>query len=74
MTVTATQLSDATSGVDTPCKNWPELWFSSNRSDIELAEAACANCDVLEMCRAYADAAREEFGVWGGKRRSGTLH
>jgi WhiB family redox-sensing transcriptional regulator len=30
------------------------------------AQAICAECPVLLPCRAYALAAREAYGVWGG--------
>jgi WhiB family redox-sensing transcriptional regulator len=30
------------------------------------AQAICAECPVLLECRAYALAAREAYGVWGG--------
>ncbi|WP_037606202.1 WhiB family transcriptional regulator [Streptacidiphilus rugosus] len=32
----------------------------------EAAKQVCASCPVLDHCRAYALAAREQYGVWGG--------
>ncbi|HVV29929.1 MAG TPA: WhiB family transcriptional regulator [Mycobacteriales bacterium] len=34
------------------------------------AQAICADCPVLLTCRAYALAAREPYGVWGGLTES----
>jgi WhiB family redox-sensing transcriptional regulator len=30
------------------------------------AKAICARCPVVDVCGAYAVAARERYGVWGG--------
>lgn len=35
-------------------------------SAVAEAKQVCASCPVIGECRAYALAAREEYGVWGG--------
>jgi WhiB family redox-sensing transcriptional regulator len=37
----------------------------AKRDRDELAEAVCAECPVRTLCRDYARAAREPYGVWG---------
>ena len=32
----------------------------------QVAKAICARCPVVDVCAAYAVAARERYGVWGG--------
>lgn len=32
----------------------------------KVARELCAGCHVIEECKAYAMAAREPYGVWGG--------
>nr|WP_236655942.1 WhiB family transcriptional regulator [Streptacidiphilus jiangxiensis] len=32
----------------------------------KAAKRVCAECPVIASCRAYALAAREPYGVWGG--------
>lgn len=32
----------------------------------KVAQALCEGCHVIEECAAYALAAREPYGVWGG--------
>lgn len=54
-----------------PCRAEPELWFTPRvRPDDfaahESAVEACGWCPILEQCRAYALAAGEVDGVWGG--------
>lgn len=36
------------------------------RNRIASAKAICAQCPVLQECRAAALAARETYGIWGG--------
>lgn len=39
---------------------------SARRRRSDAAKAICAECPVLEACRAHALAVREPYGVWGG--------
>jgi hypothetical protein len=55
-----------------PCRVEPALWFA-RRTQREVADQAaaveaCSWCPVLVECRAYALAAGERDGVWGGLR------
>jgi WhiB family redox-sensing transcriptional regulator len=38
----------------------------SHQARERAAKRVCAGCPVLGPCRAYALAAREPYGVWGG--------
>ncbi|MEP7738304.1 WhiB family transcriptional regulator [Nocardioides sp. 31GB23] len=54
-----------------PCVEDPGAWSASRKTPAEAARQdeareACGWCPVLELCRAYAVAAREPVGVWGG--------
>lgn len=44
----------------------PDIFFPSTAAQEAAAKAVCATCPVSGECRAYADEAREYFGVWGG--------
>lgn len=51
------------------CARDPEAWFASGASGASLvaeAVAACGWCPVRVECLAYAVAAVERQGVWGG--------
>jgi hypothetical protein len=43
----------------------PDLFFSDFGLDIALAKDICAECPMIEACRAYA-IKHENSGVWGG--------
>jgi hypothetical protein len=43
----------------------PDLFFSDFALDIALAKDICAECPLIEACRAYA-LKHENAGVWGG--------
>lgn len=43
-------------------------WTGSNNVSKATAEALCAGCPLLEMCRDYATEAQEPYGIWGGTR------
>jgi WhiB family redox-sensing transcriptional regulator len=45
-----------------------ELFFpeSEEAPEAEEAKAICAECEVAAQCLAYAVAAKEEYGIWGG--------
>lgn len=54
-----------------PCRVEPALWSATRRTHAEaarqdVAREACSWCPLLEVCRAYALAAVEPDGVWGG--------
>lgn len=53
------------------CVQRPEQWgpdaTTAARRD---AAEACGYCPALHACAAYADAANEKHGVWGGTDRS----
>lgn len=50
----------------TPCAGaGRDRWLGTDRQQ-RTAAAACMSCPVLDACAAYADAAGETFGVWGG--------
>ena len=54
----------------TPCREGDDdAWFASEAAERARAAQACAPCPVLDACRAYAIAARERHGVWGGRDR-----
>jgi WhiB family redox-sensing transcriptional regulator len=42
---------------------------AERRRRIIIAEAktVCRRCEVADRCLAYADAAGERYGIWGGK-------
>jgi WhiB family transcriptional regulator, redox-sensing transcriptional regulator len=51
----------------------PEVFFppdsergARRRAREAVAKSFCAQCPVLEQCRAHALAVREPYGVWGG--------
>lgn len=48
-----------------PCNGGDE-WFSEDPSLQQRAAALCQACTLLPVCRAYALAAAEKTGVWGG--------
>jgi hypothetical protein len=50
----------------TPCQEDPEVWFSRDARDVEAAVDSCLDCPLFLVCGAYATAADEGHGVWGG--------
>ena len=62
-------LTLAAQEAQSPCTQHPDLWFDSkSQSSVRDAKAACVKrCDVREQCLAYAVAADERYGVWGGR-------
>lgn len=48
------------------CAEQPELWWSAAVDDQELAVFGCSRCPVRSECAAYAGAASEPYGIWGG--------
>lgn len=65
-------LTDALAELGRPpaCAEAPKMWWSKRPIDVEYAIEACMACPVFEECRAYAVAAGEREGVWGGSRRN----
>lgn len=45
---------------------YTENWTSRPIPD-DTAERLCEGCHVIEQCKAYARAAGEETGIWGGE-------
>lgn len=43
-----------------------EAWWSNRDADVELARLACRMCAARQPCLAYAVAAGEREGTWGG--------
>jgi hypothetical protein len=64
-------------GLRAPCETRADLFFSSRRVQRRDAVKLCADCPVIELCRAYALEAFEGLasaaitGVWGGIDYSG---
>lgn len=48
------------------CADDPERWWSNRPGDVDDAKAVCGWCPLLAVCRAYALAADEPGGTWGG--------
>ena len=73
ITPTAQLLDDAQDldleRTDLPCvRNADVDWHSDHARERRLAAYLCVteSCPLLEACNAYAERARERFGVWGG--------
>lgn len=66
------ELRDALADLDraVPCAVDPAAWHADDPAVREAAADACWDCPVLDRCAAYADAAMERYGVWGGTDRS----
>lgn len=51
------------------CEDRPEMYvdyeMAATPSD-EEAKARCEPCDLKKLCDRYAQAAKEDWGVWGG--------
>ena len=58
------------SGRSTPCQHDPEPWHADDKPTRDEAATACTFCPVRRQCSMYADAQREDFGVWGGTDRT----
>lgn len=43
-----------------------DAWHATGEGEIDLARVACGLCPVRPECGAYALAAPERLGVWGG--------
>ncbi|RBY94945.1 WhiB family transcriptional regulator [Blastococcus sp. TBT05-19] len=51
-----------------PCEESavPEAWWAFDGELLRLAKGGCARCPVRPECLAYAEAAGERWGCWGG--------
>lgn len=55
-------------GQQTPCQADTEgLWFGDDKHQVARAVERCQACPVLAECLDYAQAQREQYGVWGGR-------
>jgi hypothetical protein len=56
--------------MEVPCirlaKIAESLWLSTIPRQRRDAATLCATCPVADLCRGYAAAVAEPFGVWGG--------
>ena len=51
-----------------PCRKFdPDLWFSDQPAELELAKSLCGDCPVKVECLAGALERAEPWGVWGGE-------
>ena len=57
-------------GAPTPCRADPEPFTADDGAQRTLAAALCGGCPLRSLCRSYAVAAAEPWGVWGGVDRS----
>lgn len=61
------QVAIAAHGGRLACETDPEAWFASAASAARAAAVeACGWCPVRGECLAYAVAAEERDGIWGG--------
>jgi len=60
-------LSRALHGITPVCMSAADAWFDGDPAE---AEEACSHCPVVAPCNAYAAAAGEQHGVWGGANRA----
>ncbi len=49
------------------CQREPDLFFSENPEDLQLAKALCGHCPARSACLAGALQRGEPWGVWGGE-------
>lgn len=61
----------AEAGETTPCHDRNE-WMSDDPEDTAYAASHCQRCPALTACATYANAAKEQHGVWAGINRSTT--
>lgn len=59
-----------------PCTSAPEMWWTTEETEKEIARRLCFQCPAIEYCFGYALAANETSGVWGGTTPSerSTIH
>lgn len=55
-------------GHEVPCLGpGREAWTSDDYDDQQTAADRCYDCPAMLLCRAYAEAAGEKAGTWGGE-------
>jgi hypothetical protein len=61
------------SGRTLPCRVNPDFFFPEEYFDQRakalserIAKSLCERCPLAELCRDYAIAAQEDYGIWGG--------
>lgn len=59
------RLCEALDGYTPGCASRPDEWFDG---DLEAAAEACGYCPAQAECLAFATAASERFGIWGGRQ------
>lgn len=66
---TLVELQQLADDEDPPCRQYPDLFFNATSTrDTKAAKQMCwDSCDIREQCELYALAARERYGVWGGR-------
>lgn len=65
-----TALQTAMDETDPACHEWADLFTldEPDESVIEFTTALCSECPLITLCRSYAQAARPQFGIWGGRK------
>lgn len=57
-------------GEEIPCLGpGGQAWTSDDYDDQQVAADRCLDCPAMLLCRAYAEAAGEKAGTWGGETR-----
>src|SRR5258708_39731806 len=47
-----------------------DVFFESDDGATDRARAVCVRCPIMGLCRDFAVATRQEFGIWGGSTPS----
>lgn len=64
---TGDALNALRSAPETPnCKDREDEFIDNVAPDAD-AEAMCAGCPLLQLCRTYGELANPPVGIWGGK-------
>lgn len=48
----------------------PDLWFSRDQTNVDLAQGLCRICPIEAKCAEWAIRTRQPHGVWGGTTRA----
>lgn len=49
------------------CEEDPDKWTGDDLPTAREAQAMCAGCECLNLCRTYAENNKPSHGVWAGK-------